>query len=92
VHAHPRAWRRGYGVSDAEMAALARAGLSRTRGRSPDHAAADRAALRALAADLGVFVTGASDDHGELTGHRLGSETTPLEAYAALRSAAPVRR
>jgi hypothetical protein len=45
------------------MAALARAGLSRTRGRSPDHAAADRAALRALAADLGVFVTGASDDH-----------------------------
>jgi hypothetical protein len=48
--------------------------------------------LRALAADLGVSVAGASDDHGELTGRRRGSETTSPEAYAALRSAAATVR
>jgi 3',5'-nucleoside bisphosphate phosphatase len=88
VLAHPRAWRRGYGVADAEIAALAEAGLAGVEADHPDHVPADRAALRALAADLGVFVTGASDDHGELTGHRLGAEATSPEAYDALRSAA----
>ena len=88
VLAHPRAWRRGYGVSDTEIAALAEAGLAGVEADHPDHAPADRDALRALAADLGVFVTGASDDHGELTGHRLGAESTSPEAYDALRSAA----
>jgi predicted metal-dependent phosphoesterase TrpH len=88
VLAHPRAWRRGYGVSDEEIAALAGAGLAGIEADHPDHAPADRAALRGLAAELGMFVTGSSDDHGEMTGHRLGSETTAPEAYEALRSAA----
>lgn len=88
VLAHPRAWRRGYGVSDDEIAALAGAGLAGIEADHPDHTPADRAALRALAADLRMFVTGASDDHGEMTGHRLGAETTAPEAYEALRSAA----
>jgi predicted metal-dependent phosphoesterase TrpH len=88
VLAHPRAGRRGYGVADDEIAELVGAGLAGIEADHPDHAAADRAALRALAAELGIFVTGASDDHGELTGHRLGAETTSAEAYEALRSQA----
>ena len=88
VLAHPRAGRRGYGVADEEIAELAAAGLAGIEADHPDHAAADRATLRELAAELGIFVTGASDDHGELTGHRLGAETTSAEAYEALRSQA----
>jgi 3',5'-nucleoside bisphosphate phosphatase len=88
VLAHPRAGRRGYSVSDEAIAGLAGAGLAGLEADHPDHAPADRAALRALAADLGLFVTGSSDDHGELTGHRIGCETTAPAAYEALCAAA----
>ncbi|GLY73193.1 PHP domain-containing protein [Actinoallomurus iriomotensis] len=88
VLAHPRASRRGYGVPDDAIASLAEAGLAGLEADHPDHAPEDRAALRALAGELGLFVTGASDDHGELTGHRLGCETTAPEAYEALRALA----
>lgn len=88
VLAHPRAWRRGYGVPDEAIAGLAEAGLAGVEADHPDHAPADREALRALASELNLFVTGASDDHGELTGHRLGCETTAPEAYEALRAMA----
>jgi hypothetical protein len=84
VLAHPRAWRRGYGLTDDEIAGLAAAGLAGIEADHPDHAGDDRARLRDVAAELGMFVTGASDDHGELTGHRLGAETTSPEAYEAL--------
>jgi predicted metal-dependent phosphoesterase TrpH len=86
VLAHPRVGKRGYTVADEEIAALAEAGLGGVEADHPDQAPADRAALRALAEDLGLFVTGASDDHGELTGHRLGAESTSEEAYATLCS------
>jgi 3',5'-nucleoside bisphosphate phosphatase len=88
VLAHPRAERRGYGVADEDIAELVQAGLAGIETDHPDHAEADRAALRGLAAELGIFATGASDDHGGLTGHRLGAETTSAEAYEALRSQA----
>jgi predicted metal-dependent phosphoesterase TrpH len=88
VLAHPRAGRRGYGVPDEAIAGLAEAGLAGVEADHPDHAPADREALRALASELSLFVTGASDDHGELTGHRLGCETTAPEAYEALRAMA----
>jgi predicted metal-dependent phosphoesterase TrpH len=88
VLAHPRAWRRGYGVSDEEIAGLAESGLAGIEADHPDHAPAARTALRGLARGLGLFVTGSSDDHGELTGHRLGSESTSPEAYDALLSQA----
>lgn len=88
VLAHPRAWRRGYGVPDEEIAGLAEAGLAGIEADHPDHAPPDRADLRGLAAELGLFVTGASDDHGELTGHRLGAESTSPDAYEVLRSQA----
>jgi 3',5'-nucleoside bisphosphate phosphatase len=84
VLAHPRAGRRGYGVADEDIAVLAAAGLGGVETDHPDHGPADRAALRALAGDLGLMVTGGSDDHGDLTGNRLGAETTSPEAYGAL--------
>ncbi|MCO5971989.1 PHP domain-containing protein [Actinoallomurus soli] len=88
VLAHPRAARGGFVFTDEEIALLARAGLAGVEADHPDHPAADRARLRGLAADLGLFTTGASDDHGALTGHRLGAETTTPEAYEALLSQA----
>ncbi|WP_433181569.1 PHP domain-containing protein [Actinoallomurus sp. CA-150999] len=84
VIAHPRASRGGYLFTDEEIAGLARAGLGGIEAGHPEQTDADRAHLRALAADLGLFTTGASDDHGEATGHRLGAETTSAEAYEAL--------
>ena len=59
-----------------------------------DHVAAalevaERARLLALAHDLGLVTTGGSDDHGSLTGYRLGCETTPAEAYQDLLSCVP---
>jgi predicted metal-dependent phosphoesterase TrpH len=94
VLAHPRAWRRGYGVGDEDIARLAAAGLAGIEADHPDQAPEDRVRLRAIAAELGLFVTGASDDHGDLTGHRLGAETTAPEAYEALlaqaRGAEPI--
>jgi 3',5'-nucleoside bisphosphate phosphatase len=49
-----------------------------------------------LARDLDLVATGGSDDHGSLTGHRIGSETAAAGAYEALLAqatgAAPTRR
>ena len=43
----------------------------------------------ALAHDLGLVATGGSDDHGSLTGYRLGCETTSAGAYQDLLSRVP---
>ncbi|TNY36896.1 PHP domain-containing protein [Thermomonospora catenispora] len=96
VLAHPRAMRRGRTVSDALIAELAGAGLFGVEVDHADHDEADRARLRGLAAELGLAVTGSSDDHGALTGHRLGAHTTDPEVYermvAQATGAVPVRR
>ncbi|MFI6495775.1 PHP domain-containing protein [Nonomuraea typhae] len=89
VLAHPKAARRGYTLPDAWIAELAAAGLAGVEADHPDHDPAARAGLRGLAGDLGLVVTGSSDDHGELTGHRLGCETTSPEAYEALMAGRP---
>jgi predicted metal-dependent phosphoesterase TrpH len=94
VLAHPKAGRRGRTVPDAWIAELAGAGLFGVEADHRDHDAASRDHVRRLAADLGLATTGASDDHGRLTGHRLGCETTSPEVYERLLSAAgraPVR-
>jgi 3',5'-nucleoside bisphosphate phosphatase len=83
VLAHPRA-ARGLYVSDEEIAALAAAGLAGVEVFHPDQSAAQRAGLLGLARDLGLLATGGSDDHGSLTGHRIGCETTAAGAYEAL--------
>ncbi|GAA3741150.1 PHP domain-containing protein [Salinactinospora qingdaonensis] len=63
---------------------MARAGLAGIEVDHPSHTATERRNWRGVAVDLGLVVTGASDDHGALTDHRLGCETTHPEAYASL--------
>ena len=87
VLAHPRAGR-DWLVSDEEIGRLAAAGLAGVEVFHPDQPAAERAGLLALAHDLGLVATGGSDDHGSLTGHRIGCETVAADAYQALTSLA----
>lgn len=88
VLAHPRARRRGYVFEDEVIERLAAAGLAGIEVDHPDHAPGDRAHLRDLAAALGLAATGSSDDHGALTGDRLGAETTAPDAFERLAEAA----
>jgi len=95
VLAHARA-ARDASTSDDQIAALAAAGLAGIEVFHPDQSAAQRAGLLGLARDLGLVATGGSDDHGSLTGYRIGCETTPQAAYDALLAQAtgaePIRR
>jgi 3',5'-nucleoside bisphosphate phosphatase len=88
VFAHPLARRRGRVVSDEVIAAMAAAGLAGLEVDHPDHEPADRAHLRGLAAELGLFVTGSSDYHGTNKVVRLGQESTAPAAYERLVSEA----
>jgi 3',5'-nucleoside bisphosphate phosphatase len=88
VLAHPGAISRGWRIPDEAIAALAGAGLAGLEVDHPDHDEAERARLRAIAADLGLVTTGGSDDHGDLTGHRLGVETTSPAAFEQLTARA----
>lgn len=92
VLAHPRVDRGTEIFSDAEIAYLAKAGLGGLEVDHPMQRGEVRAELRGLAAELGLFVTGSSDDHGEATGYRIGCESTSPEAFEALREAATRRR
>ena len=83
VLAHPRAASRGW-ASDETIAGLAAAGLAGLEVDHPDHDQEQREHLRDLAADLGLIASGGSDDHGELTGHRLGCDTISAENYRRL--------
>lgn len=84
VLAHPGAVSRGWRIPDEAIAGLAAAGLAGLEVDHPDHDPAERARLRELAAGLGLLTTGGSDDHGSLTGHRLGCETTSPAAFERL--------
>jgi predicted metal-dependent phosphoesterase TrpH len=87
VLAHPKAGKRGRTVPDTWIAEMAAAGLFGLEADHRDHDAGSRDQVRKLAAELGLATTGASDDHGELTGHRLGCETTSPEVYERLLAA-----
>jgi predicted metal-dependent phosphoesterase TrpH len=95
VFAHPRATRRGLVVPDELIAQMAAAGLFGLEADHDDHTPAERAHVRALAADLGLVVTGSSDFHGTNKAVRLGANTTAPEVYerivGAARGYAPVR-
>ncbi|MGH3406818.1 MAG: hypothetical protein ACRDRJ_30595 [Streptosporangiaceae bacterium] len=69
-------------------AGLAAAGLAGLEVNHPDHDQAQRDHLTALAASLDLAVTGGSDDHGELTGYRIGCDTTGAGELARLVAAA----
>jgi 3',5'-nucleoside bisphosphate phosphatase len=86
VLAHPGAVSRGDRLSDQAIAGLAAAGMAGLEVAHPDHDHAERERLGALAASLGLVPCGGSDDHGSLTGHRIGCETTAPEAYERLLS------
>ncbi len=84
VLAHPGAVSRGWQIPDETIATLAGAGLAGLEVWHPDHDQAQRSRLEALAARLDLVPTGGSDDHGSLTGHRLGSQTCPPVSYERL--------
>jgi predicted metal-dependent phosphoesterase TrpH len=81
VLAHPRA-NRDLLVDDAQIADLATAGLAGVEVFHPDQP--DPASLLGLTRDLGLIATGGSDDHGSLTGHRIGSHIAAADAYQRL--------
>jgi 3',5'-nucleoside bisphosphate phosphatase len=84
VLAHPGAVSRGWKIPEKTISRLAGAGLAGLEVWHPDHDQDERSRLAALAARLDLVPTGGSDDHGSLTGHRLGQETCPPESYERL--------
>jgi predicted metal-dependent phosphoesterase TrpH len=88
VLAHPGAPTRGWSIGDDAIERLAKAGLGGLEVAHPDHDHAQRLRLAALAAALGLAASGGSDDHGSLTGHRLGCETVAPAEYERLMSVA----
>jgi len=86
VFAHPLARLRGRCVEPSVIVELASAGLAGVEVDHPDHAPADRALLRGLAADLDLVVTGSSDYHGTNKTTPMGAETTAPEAFEELVS------
>jgi 3',5'-nucleoside bisphosphate phosphatase len=85
VIAHP--WGRGgLGRPDEEtLSGLQELGLAGIEVDHQDHDAAARDRLRAIARNLGLVATGASDYHGDgKTHHELGCNSTAPEEYARL--------
>ncbi|HEU4399453.1 MAG TPA: PHP domain-containing protein [Actinomycetota bacterium] len=89
VLAHPSLHAGAGAVPEPVIRAMATAGLDGLEVDHPDQAAAERARLRALAGELGLEVTGASDCHGALYGYRLGVERTPDVTVERLLARAP---
>jgi predicted metal-dependent phosphoesterase TrpH len=96
VIAHPGASRHEHGaIDEAGLASLAEHGLAGIEVDHQDHDEPKRAALRAIAGDLGLVATGSSDYHGlGKTGHNLACNTTApeqLERLLELAAAAAAR-
>jgi 3',5'-nucleoside bisphosphate phosphatase len=91
VLAHPSPHAGAGAVPEPVIRDMAAAGLDGLEVDHPDQGPAERARLRALAAELGLEVTGASDCHGALYGYRLGTERTPDATVARLLARAPAR-
>ncbi|MBA2558765.1 MAG: PHP domain-containing protein [Propionibacteriales bacterium] len=89
VIAHP--WGRGSRrVVDLEaLAVFTDAGLVGLEVDHQDHSSSDRRALRAMAGELGLVVTGSSDFHGDgKVDHDLGCNLTAVGDYETLLDAA----
>jgi predicted metal-dependent phosphoesterase TrpH len=86
ILAHPRAGLQEWHVSDSQIAKLAAVGLAGVEVFHPDQPDTERASLLALTHDLGLLASGGSDDHGALTGHRIGSEVAAADVYQNLIS------
>jgi hypothetical protein len=88
VLAHPFAQGRGWLAPEKLITELAATGLAGVEVDHPGHDRVERLRLAGLAAKLGLAATGGSDDHGELTGDRIGSEWTASDDFERLTSAA----
>jgi predicted metal-dependent phosphoesterase TrpH len=88
VLAHPRGAARGWLVPDEVIADLTAVGLTGIEVNHPQQDEQERGRLRDLALGLGLVVSGGSDDHGALTGFRIGTEVAADGAYEALVSQA----
>ena len=88
VLAHPGAPARGARIPDEVIAGLAEAGLAGVEVAHPDHNPSERNRLAGLAHDLGLVRSGGSDDHGSLTGHRLGRDTAEPAEFERLMAQA----
>lgn len=88
VFAHPRATSRGRVVPDELIAEMAQRGLAGLEAEHEDHTGDQRAAVRALAADLGLLPTGSSDFHGTNKTTPIGANLTSAEVFEALRALA----
>ena len=85
VIAHPRDVRRGPGVSDERLAELKGVGLTGVEVDHQAHAPDVRKALRGIARDLSLVITGSSDYHGtRKVDHDLGCNLTSFDAAYAL--------
>jgi 3',5'-nucleoside bisphosphate phosphatase len=84
VFAHAFARRRGPVVEASVLRDLAAEGLDGIEVDHPDHDADDRAALRAVAAETGLLVTGSSDYHGANKTTPIAAETTAPDVLEAL--------
>lgn len=84
VLAHPRGTGRGWQIPADVVAELAQAGLAGLEVNHPQQDERERGRLGELASSLRLIPSGGSDDHGALTGHRIGSETAPEGSYEAL--------
>jgi predicted metal-dependent phosphoesterase TrpH len=89
VLAHPSLHAGAGAVPEPVIRAMAAAGLAGLEVDHPDQEPAERARLRALAGELGLETTGASDCHGALYGYRLGVERTPDATVERLLARAP---
>ena len=88
VVAHPHSVTRGRVVSDALLEEMADAGMAGIEVRHRDHTPEAQRHLTDLARALDLFVTGASDYHGEGKPNRLGENTTEPEVLAEIEASA----
>jgi 3',5'-nucleoside bisphosphate phosphatase len=89
VLAHPGMWGDQTAVPDELIEAMAGAGMAGLEVDHTDHSPEQRERYRAMAADLGLVVTGGSDCHGtRYDPIRLGTSLCPPEGFAALRELA----
>lgn len=84
VIAHPRDGGRGTGLSATEIGELLDAGLFGLEVNHREHSDQARSELTAIAADLGLRMTGSSDYHSTVKPNRLGENTTTPEVLEAL--------
>ncbi len=84
VLAHPRGHTRGWQIPDEVIEDLAGSGLTGIEVNHPQQNEGERGRLLALCARLALVASGGSDDHGELTGYRIGSEVVPDGGYEQL--------